>query len=221
MTQGEDKLISGIVALIEEADSIYQSDQFTLATSYFHGHLFQPLLVQSDEKIVRTRVGLSDSERRFVSDVRNYWRSLEGPSATNSELFLLRNLGRGRGVGFFEGRGFYPDFILWIKENGKQRIVFVEPHGMIHAGPYRHDHKARLHERLATLGESISARTGVYRVSLDSFIISATSYDDLHKVYDDGSWDIQKFADHHILFFDVGTGCEYIGRILRTKGCQG
>ena len=27
MTQGEDKLISGIVALIEEADSIYQSDQ--------------------------------------------------------------------------------------------------------------------------------------------------------------------------------------------------
>lgn len=221
MAQGEDELLSGIVTLIEEADAIYRSDQVTLPTIYFDRHLFQPLLVQSDEKIVSTPIGLTDSERRFVSDLRSYWRSSEGLSATNSELFLLRNLGRGRGVGFFEGRGFYPDFILWIKENGKQRIVFVEPHGMIHAGPYRHDHKARLHERLAKLGESISARTGVYGVSLDSFIISATSYDDLHKVYDDGSWNIQKFADHHILFFDVGTGCEYIGRILRTKACQG
>ena len=220
MTQGEDKLISGIVALIEEADSIYQSDQVTLATSYFHGHLFQPLLVQSDEKIVRTRVGLSDSERRFVSDVRSYWRSLEGLSGTNSELSLLRGLGRGRGVGFLKVVGSIPTLFCGLKRMASSGWFF-EPHDMIHAGPYLHDHKARLHERLAALGESISAQTGVYGVSLDSFIISSTSYNDLHKVYDDGSWDIQKFADHHILFFDVGTGCEYIGQILRTKGCQG
>ena len=29
-----------------------------------------------------------------------------------------------------ENEGFYPDFILWVKGELEQRIVFVEPHGM-------------------------------------------------------------------------------------------
>lgn len=219
-SHGEEELLSGIVELIEEADSIYRSDQVTLPTVYFDRHLFQPLLVQSDERIMSTPVGLNDSEMRFVSDLRSFWNVSVRQEARGSELFLLRNLGRGRGLGFFEGRGFYPDFILWIKQNGNQRIVFVEPHGMVHAGPYERDHKARLHERLVELGVSISARTGVRGVILDSFIISATPFDVLRKIYDDGSWDIEKFADHHILFFDVGSGHQYIERIFRTAPHQ-
>ena len=30
------------------------------------------------------------------------------------ELYLLRNLSKGRGVGFFEAGNFHPDFILWL-----------------------------------------------------------------------------------------------------------
>ena len=49
---------------------------------------------------------------------------------TAPSCFLLRNLTRGKGVGFFDSSGFYPDFILWVKGKDGQRIVFIDPHGM-------------------------------------------------------------------------------------------
>lgn len=32
----------------------------------------------------------------------------------DKELYILRNLRKGHGVGFFEARNFHPDFILWL-----------------------------------------------------------------------------------------------------------
>ena len=29
------------------------------------------------------------------------------------QVYLLSNLSKGRGIGFFEAGNFYPDFILW------------------------------------------------------------------------------------------------------------
>ncbi|MXX40885.1 MAG: hypothetical protein F4Z85_22985, partial [Gemmatimonadetes bacterium] len=92
-------------------------------------------------------------------DVKAYWIAECYQSLAEVEVFLLRNLSRGAGVGFFETSGFYPDFILWIKKERKQHIVFVEPHGMIHAKAYQHDNKARLHERLPELAKGIGARS--------------------------------------------------------------
>jgi 4-hydroxyphenylpyruvate dioxygenase-like putative hemolysin len=45
---------------------------------------------------------------------------------------------------------------------------------------------------------------------LDSFIISATPYDDLHKRYDDGTWDREKFAEKHILFQEQKKDYDYL-----------
>ena len=84
----------------------------------------------------------------------------------------------------------------------KQYIVFVEPHGMQHAGAYMHDEKARLHEALPDLAKGIGARSRRKDVTLDSYIISATPYHDLYKKYDDGTWNREKFADAHILFLE-------------------
>lgn len=215
---GERELLAEIEALISEADTLYDSDQATLPTIYFDRHLYQPLLVHADERIISTPLGLNASERRFVLDLRRYWSTRGKDRREDMQLYLLRNLSRGQGVGFFEGRGFYPDFILWNKKGQSQRIVFVEPHGMVHSGPYRNDDKARLYERLSELGKAIHKRTGVRGVTLDSFIISATPYNDLRKVYDDGTWDVQRFSDHHILFFDAGLDGDYIERIL-FGGC--
>ena len=103
-------------------------------------------------------------------------------------------------MGFFEESNFYPDFILWIVVEKKQHIVFIEPHGMIHAKAYKHDEKASLWERLRKLEKDVGQRSGRQDITLDSFIISATPYDDLCKRYDDGSWNRDKFAKHHILF---------------------
>jgi hypothetical protein len=99
----------------------------------------------------------------------------------------------------------------------KQYIVFVEPHGMLHAEAYKHDEKARLHEALPDLTKGIGARSKRKGITLDSYIISATSYEDLRKKYDDGTWDREKFADSHILFLERSEEYDYMGRIFKNQ----
>ena len=150
--------------------------------------------------------------------LRDWWKEAGSALHPEAELFLLRNQARGRGVGFsLEGRGFYPDFILWLIDGGHQRVVFVEPHGMLNAPAYAEDEKARLHERLADLSDTIAERSGVPpgTVSLDAFIVSATSHAELKPRYDDGSWTPEDFASKNILFPD--TNGAYVQRLLAAQ----
>ena len=132
-----------------------------------------------------------------------------------AELFLLRNLTQGKGVGFFESTFFFPDFILWVKLDEAQRIIFVEPHGMHHEEAYINDDKARLHERLTELAGEIANRSDNPNVQLDSFIVSATKYENLRRLYGSGTWTVDDFATKHILFQEPDVGYNYIERILR------
>jgi len=120
-------------------------------------------------------------------------------------------------VGFFEERKFYPDFIMWVVDAKSQRIIFVEPHGMVYAGPYDNDKKAQLHERLPELAKEMGRRSKKKNIMLDSFIISATKYDDLHKRYDNGAWDRKKFAEKHILFQERSATYDYIRMIMQEQ----
>ena len=160
---------------------------------------------------------MQESERKFVADLRDYCSSSSHAATEGTELFLLRNLTRGKGVGFFESSGFYPDFILWVKSNEQQRIVFIEPHGMLNAKAYIHDEKAQLHERLPGLAQQIATRSGnaYANVQLDSFIVSATSYGDLHQSYGDGDWTREDFAVKHILFQERNDEYDYVAQILQ------
>ena len=157
------------------------------------------------------------SEAQFVNDLKEYWGQEKDKSLAGRQVYLLRNLSRGSGIGFFEERGFYPDFILWIMDGPKQRIVFIEPHGMLHEKPYRNDDKARLHEALPELAQEIAARSAQKHVTLDSYIISATPYDDLRKKYDDGTWDKEKFAAAHILFLERNSEYDYMARMFAEQ----
>ena len=198
--QSEHALISEIEKLIDEGERLYAEETEELPRFHFDRHLYQPLLVEKGDKVKSAPPVLNQSEQQFVKDVKAYWIAESDQSLAGIEVFLLRNLSRGAGVGFFETSGFYPDFILWIKKRKKQHIVFVEPHGMIHAKAYQHDDKARLYERLPKLAKEIGARSQQQDVTLDSYIVSATSYRDLRKRYDDGTWDKARFTDAHILF---------------------
>jgi len=52
-------------------------------------------------------------------------------------------------------------------------------------------------------------------VALDSFIVSATPYEDLWRRYDDGRWDRKRFAEAHILFFpERHDDYDYIAAIM-------
>ena len=217
VSRQHENLIEEIERLIADCDALYDDDQGKLPRIHFDRHLYQPLLVESfDGKIRMSPAGLPESEQQFVAHLKDYCVNEPNGLPHGAELFLLKNQSRGRGVGFFESAGFYPDFILWIRTGDKQRIVFIEPHGMLRAQPYSQDNKAKLHERLPELADEISKRSGTTDVELDSFIISETRYEELHKNYDDGKWDREKFAAKHILFLECNDEYDYLAKILQS-----
>lgn len=212
-------VVSAIQKLIADADKLYKAENDNLPRIHFDRHLYLPLLLKKgDEFLKAVPPALTESEAQFVRDLKAYWEQERDKSLRGKEVFLLRNLSRGSGIGFFEERGFYPDFILWIVDGKNQHIVFIEPHGMIHADAYLHDEKARLHEVLPSLAKEIAERSKTaQQITLDSYIMSATPYDDLCKKYDDGTWDREKFAEKHILFPECNDGYDYLKRLFGRK----
>ncbi|HPP11912.1 MAG TPA: restriction endonuclease subunit R, partial [bacterium] len=216
--RSERQLVKALQKLLKEQERLYQQENAGLPRIHFDRHLYQPLLVDMPEKAQIAPPGLKESEALFVRDLREYWNAEKDRSLAGKEVFLLRNLSRGCGIGFFEERGFYPDFILWLlyQATKAQRIVFIEPHGMLHAKAYIHDEKARLHERLPQLAKEIAKRSGRDDIFLDAFIVSATPYDELRQRYDDGTWDRAKFAKKHILFPERNENFDYIKILLAS-----
>ena len=209
-------LIKDIERLIADCNALYREEEGALPRIHFDRHLYQPLLMDNG-KVKISPPGLNDGERKFVEDLRRYWGEERDEMPEGAEVFLLRNQGRGAGIGFFENSGFYPDFILWVKSDDRQRIVFIEPHGMVFARAYAVDEKVRLHERMPELAREISERSGIPNVRLDSFIVSQTAYADLKKKYDDGSWSRDEFAKRHILFPERDDRYDYM-KIILTGG---
>jgi hypothetical protein len=209
--------VEAIQQLIANREKLLKGENDNLPRIYFDRHLYLPLLLKKDDVLSAEPPALEPSETRFVRDLKTYWEAEKDKSLKGKEVFLLRNLSRGRGVGFFEERGFYPDFILWIMDGQSQRIVFIEPHGMLHANAYIHDDKARLHEHLPELAKQIGQRSRRQDIALDSYIISATPFDDLYKRYDDGAWDRRKFAEKHILFQERNNEYDYIARLFAGR----
>ena len=208
-------LLQEIQELLKQEHKLYCTEEGELSRIYFDRHIYIPLLLEQ-HGIQTSPPGLTSSEAEFVRDLRAFWNQEKNSLLAGKELFLLRNLSRGKGVGFFEERGFYPDFILWILEPNRkrQRIVFIEPHGMVYAKAYIHDEKARLHKYLRTLSQQLPTPSNGWTVELDSYLVSATPFDELRLRYDDGTWDRAKFAEHHILFPERNGGYDYLRSIL-------
>lgn len=213
--QSEGSLLQEIQELLEQEHKLYCTEEGELSRIHFDRHIYIPLLLEQ-HGIQTSPSGLTCSEAEFVRNLRAFWEQEKCGLLAGKELFLLRNLSRGKGIGFFEGRGFYPDFILWVLEPSRkhQRIVFIEPHGMVYAKAYIHDEKARLHEYLRKLSQQLPPPSNGWTVELDSYLVSATRFEELHPRYDDGTWSRAKFAQHHILFPERNGGYDYLRFIL-------
>lgn len=143
-----------------------------LKSCLFRNHLYEPLIhIAKGSKIQIAPVSLNESEFKFVEDLREYLISHEAKFAKEgTELFLLRNESRGRGMGFFEAGNFYPDFLLWQLSGKKQKIAFIEPHGLQHEGPGHK--KIQFH----TIIKDIEHRLADPDVVLNSFIVTPTRF---------------------------------------------
>ncbi len=71
----------------------------------------------------------------------------------------------------FSRSGFYPDFILWMrnKKTKSVRVIFLDPHGLHHEGVVDNDRFAAI-EKLRVLGEN--KRFKAKKVMLDGYILA-------------------------------------------------
>jgi hypothetical protein len=216
--KSDPELVKRIEKLIKERVKRLRDAVRELPNLYFDRHIYQPLLVEPTDDISTSPPGLNAGEKQFVEDLREWCSRDKDGLLKGKKIFLLRNLARGKGIGFFESAGFYPDFILWVKEGKTRRIVFVEPHGMLHEAPPQVNEKVGLHRRLqADAGPALKRLKGV---SVDAFVVSRTPYDTLRKkwVHDDGSaWSREECAVEHVLFPDRDDDYDYITRILESE----
>ena len=185
-----------IVAKLEELKAAIEKGDLKpwefrgMRAIWFGKHLYEPLLYL-DTNIVEIRPApLNKGERQFVEDLKAFHDHSHSFFA-NKELYLLRNLSKGRGVGFFEAGNFHPDFILWLLVGDKQHVIFVDPKGIRNIG--KDDLKIQFYEDI----KKIEQRLGDPKVVLDSFIVSNTPSHTM-KMF----WGMDKNAmnERHILF---------------------
>lgn len=174
--KSEETLITQLKQLGDElrkragvVDKAYIGAQAKLEVLSFKGHLYEPLIKASGASISVKPVALNDGEMRFVQRLKAY--CADNPEQFKDKpLFLLRNMSRGRGVGFFEAGNFYPDFIVWRIDGDKQRITFVDPKGL-HNLAWDNEPKLEFYKTI----REIEHRLGDPNVTMRSFILSVTS----------------------------------------------
>ena len=190
----ETGLIEEIKKLAKDLHKLLREDTKTLPRIYFDSHLYVPILLQS-KKISRiSPPGLVESEERFVAGLREYLKKNKDKFA-GLEIYLLRNYPKS-GVGFFNLSGFYPDFIMWVRNGKKQSMVFIDPKGLEHAKELDGD-KVKLAEDI----KELERKLGKGKVVLESFILSKTSYRDLIEGRTSPP-SKDEYLNHHVLFLE-------------------
>ncbi len=149
-----------------------------LLNEWNDAHLYQPLfkddsaqtLSAGSVKVINSirPAGLNLGEYTFVEHLRNFISSQKS-RYPDYEFYLLRNMSRGNGLGFyFLAGGFYPDFMLWIKEknSSKQYLTFIDPHGLRNESGWESP-KISLHSTI----KELEANLGEPNLVLNSFVL--------------------------------------------------
>ena len=162
----------------------------------FGRHLYQPLLYMREKIVEISPVALNKGERRFIEDLKAF-HDRDAGFFEGNELYVLRNLSKGRGVGFFEAGNFHPDFILWLLVDGTQHVIFVDPKGILHLGA--NDPKIQFYAAIKEIEQRLGDRT----VRLHSFVVSNTPSFKMRML-----WGMEKDAmtARHILFQEEDAG---------------
>ena len=204
-----DKSREDIVAKLEDLKATIQTGELKpwefegMKAIWFGKHLYQPLLYLDTHVVEITPAPLNKGEREFVEDLKAFHDDNTDFFGTR-ELYLLRNLSKGRGVGFFEEGNFYPDFILWLVADGRQNVIFVDPKGIRNLPA--DDPKIRFYETI----KDIEQRLGDPVVHLQSFIVSNTPSVTMRR-----HWNMEKsqMQQRNVLFQEEDKD-SYIGTML-------
>ncbi len=207
------KAVEIAAKLGELARTVRRGDRFwefgEIKAMSFDQHLYRPLLFAGEQSVAVSPTPLNEGEWQFVRDLRDYLGQDPG-TLRGTRVYLMRNMSRGHGIGFFEAANFHPDFILWAVSGSRQRIAFVDPKGLRYVGP--HHPKVRFHQTI----KRIQDRLGSPDVTLESFIVSNTPF---HAVKDLWGMDRAELESRHVYFQEDGKA--YIRAILDKMGAAG
>jgi len=186
---------------------LYKYDTDILHTIHFDNHLYSPIAswkkgkICQEVKTIPTRLNQGESD--FLRHMRGF---LVRPPETfkGKELFVLRNLSQ-KGLGFFiESSSFFPDFILWMVEEKKQHIYFLDPTGIRETRNFNNPKIIFCREQTADIERKINADLKAdgldLTVTVSAFILSVTPFADIAAVWGEGKVTMEEFTANNVLF---------------------
>jgi hypothetical protein len=201
----DDSLIEEVTEIIESA-----SDPNSNYTLSFDRSLYQPLFIKKNiedkdpaEQLKAPAQSLNEDEQRLVERLDGLCN--EG-KLSEETIYLLRNP-RNRGVGFEQGG--YPDFLLWIKDGQKQKLIFLDPHGMVfEPAKVENADKVKLAKRIDKLEDQLDDSN----VEMHSYVISVTDEQTLNDRFVD--FNVKNYEKNNVYLQTKG----YLKKILRDAG---
>src|SRR5690625_4119871 len=183
-----DRIEEEIEALFKDPEiwtqSIEDKKKQQLPRIYFDRHIYLPLLLEDEKDVIQsTPPGLNEGEWKFLRDLKEYFQKPESDELLEGyELFVLRNQSRGHGVGFLlEEERYFPDFIVWVKNDEEQHICFIDPKGLQHQINVKENNKVQFSKEIKDYEKQLNEKCGNDQVLLHSFIISQTALSEVIK----------------------------------------
>jgi len=143
---------------------------------------------------------LNEDEQRLVEKLNGLCKERK---LSEENVYLLRNP-RNRGVGFEQGG--YPDFLLWIKDGKHEKLIFLDPHGLVfEPDEIENVDKVKLTKRINKLESQLDDSN----IEMHSYVISTTN----EKTLKDKSNNFSKedYENNNVYLQDEG----YLEKILR------
>ncbi len=197
----KDQLVEEAVAL---ARTLKENDPDNLKAWYEHleigtiqvsSHAYQPLLYAKETRVIAIQpVPINESEKRVVEDLAGL-AERDDPCLQGKELFVIRNLTGGRGVSFFDDFGYYPDFIVWLRDESSQHVLFLDPKGLARFGR-KERRKVKLHHEIAETGNRV--RTEDPNLELHAYVLSVTPASEI----DDGNRTLEQWKRDGVYFLN-------------------
>lgn len=154
--------------------SKYDNNYFNFSYLDLKNHIYAPLIsINQGIKFEVTPVSLNTDEKLFLDRLKKYLE-VNNESFTHKKMYLLRNKSK-TGMGFFEAANFYPDFVMWIVENDKQFITFIDPKGIMMLDKNLKNPKIDFYKVIKDIQERLRMPGIDTEIILNSFIMSGTS----------------------------------------------
>jgi hypothetical protein len=204
--------------LLHKPTRLYSDGGKPLPRLHLDQHLFTPLLESPEdygiEGVSVSPPGLRKEEALLLRDLREFWaRSHEQKDYKDMTVYLLRNLPRV-GVGFFRKSGFFPDFVMWLKEKGEDctKVVFLEPHGLHHGGLQGNKDKMDALNKLAAISQERLFKRK--RIKMAGFLLTKTKMKDIP---DAGNRSWSDLEQEYPLLRQEGTYIQKLFESVRDK----